>query len=116
MWKTKPIIVQLAGIPVALRFSSLRAYQFSLGCVALCLVLAGWLLGSGLLALKAMFSPSVEMSRSVAEISPQWKQWSLMTDTISRSFGERWTTMSSAYAGTSLTDIHTGATKGALHE
>lgn len=115
MCPARPITIHLAGSPVAIRFSSLRVYQCSLGLAALSLVLAGWLFGSGLLALRAMFLPSVEISRSAGASLPRWGQERLRTDIILPSSAERWTTMNSGYAGITQTGIHTGK-KGADYE
>lgn len=108
MWRTKPIIIQIEGAPLTLRFSSLRAYQYSLGLAALSLVLAGWLFGSGLLALKAMFEPSVEILRSTERTSPAFRQERARRDETSPNYGVRWTTTNSAYAGTNPTGIPAG--------
>lgn len=115
-WRQHPIIIQIEGSPVALKFSSLRAYQYSLGLVALCLLCAGWLLGSGLLALKETFRPYTEHSEITPSRLPTWEQGSLKTGTTSRSYAGRWTTTSNAYAGTNPTDINTNKKKGTGHE
>ena len=115
-WQQRPIIIQIKGSHVALRFSSLRAYQCSLGLVALCLLCAGWLFGSGLLALKATFKPYAERSVTTPNRLPTWEQGSLKTGTTSRSYAGKWTTTSNAYAGTNPTYINTDKKKGTGHE
>lgn len=115
-WRRHPIIIRIEGSPVALKFSSLRAYQYSLGLVALCLLCVGWLFGSGLLALKQMSKPYTEHSAIAPNRLPTWEQGSLKTGTTSRSYVERLTITNNAYAGTNPTDTSTDRKKGIAHE
>lgn len=116
MWQTTPITLQVKGSQVAIRFSSLRAFKLSVGLSALSLLLGGWLFGSGLLALKAMFSPSVEILHGSPRTSLHWQSESKRPDTTPSRSGERWTIMSSGYAGIKEMDMPTGGKKGNGHE
>lgn len=105
MWHTRPIILQIKGARLRLKFSSLRVYQCSLGLAALSLVLAGWLFGSGLLALKTMFEPSEGISLNTGKILPSLRQERVKQAETSGNSDVRWTTTNNASAGIRPTGI-----------
>lgn len=60
-WRKNPIFIKVEPTPYHLKLSSLSHFRVFTMLLLACAALAGWLFGSGLVALKTSFEPDIQL-------------------------------------------------------